>query len=88
MKNNNAFFERELTELKLLGTSDSDALELSKIINTYPVEYDVIKKMIMCGLSVERIKEFCDICYNNCCIIEDCWHWYRRFLIYGLIKED
>lgn len=86
--NNNAFFEEELLELKFLGIGDSDIEKLSEVVNRYPVTYSVVKNMLICGLSINRIEEFCDICYNSEGFIIDMWYWYRRFLICGLIKED
>ena len=86
MKYNSAFFKEELLELKMLTNNDDDIEMLSETVNKYPVDYEIVRNMIICGLSVDKIREFCDICYNNGLIIEDSWFWYRRFLICGLIN--
>lgn len=82
-----AFFDEEMLELQILISNDSDTKRLGEIISKYPVTYNVIKNMIMCGLNVNRINDFCYICYQNSFPITIAWGQYRRFLMYGLIKE-
>ncbi|WP_455796640.1 hypothetical protein [Clostridium butyricum] len=57
-----ALFPEEVEELKEIGVNQEDINVIDEIIIKYPVEYETIRRMLLLGVEVQKIKEMCINC--------------------------
>jgi hypothetical protein len=67
-------FPKEELELSMLVTNECEKDMIKLTIINYPVTWDTIREMIMCGWSVNRISAFCKEMYFKGKIIVDVWN--------------
>ncbi|WP_291567070.1 MULTISPECIES: hypothetical protein [unclassified Clostridium] len=66
-------FDEEYLELKMIVHKKEDIKIIKDAIYKYPVTWNTIRRMLLCGLEASQIKNLCGKWYKGGYIISDMW---------------